>query len=1023
MSSSSSSPAARGDDLATWLPQLGQFALECTDVEATLAKAVEVLERVLPGRRIGIARRRRVGHAVMAAGRGPGGVAIGSSVAVEDVDPAQGRRASSWHVAEIRAGGRPWGWIMVGAPAPVAPGRHGDDTPGVGPAPVQQVTAAFLPVLSAALRRDLMERGRAAVAEFGHFALRTADAVQVLRRSVEVVAELLDVPMSAVIRRVGPMDRVRLEQGVGPLAVPVGTEFTIAPAILAAWDRDEPLQVLDWTVDPRFHGRPALFGDDVGSTLSAPILLMQQRWGRLLVADTEMHPYGDVEQDLLRSLADIASGALERWATDRAHSAIAALGRRAQVSTPLPELCAHALEVLTDVVDATCAWITTVTPGRQGHVPQVSVVAAHGLASIQAGQTLRALDAAPGEDPSATLHRHLSRSTEVVEDWALARDNPHAERANATGIGASVSVALAVERRPWGRFTVGWSGPRRIGETHVELATALAHTLTSVIERHRVSRRQESLVDFGRFALETCDLTATFDRALEAATGAADAPMASLLRWVDDVGPMLEAMARRGPVDTEIGELHPVPRRLVDTLRERHVLETLVLEDGERPVRHDGASAPRSVLSVNILVGGRSWGRLQVLDDQPRAFSTAEIDAVQALAHVLSSALWRAQDEMRLVQRARDLQRALLPPLLPQVDGADVAARYVPAGGEEVGGDWYDVFTLGDDNIAVVIGDVEGHDSTAAAVMGQVRTVVRTLAGEGHSPAEVIRRAGQQVAGFTERLVSCCYLELHPRQRFATVVSAGHPLPWRLPRDTSPEPLVAGTGLLMGVTTGTAYEERTVLLATHDILLLFTDGLVDDFASARWAPAALLRRMTQSRHQDIDVLADDLVETAGPVSALRDDAALVLVRLTDRSAKDPATEEPDSVPVRVERALRPDARAAAAARLFVRDVLTRWGLDDVADSAVLAVSELATNVILHTTSQMTLCLHLTSPTTVWIGVGDDSSRPATPHRTGDQDVGGRGLMIVALLADAWGVDPSPSGGKTVWLTLSTATRS
>jgi serine phosphatase RsbU (regulator of sigma subunit) len=143
-----------------------------------------------------------------------------------------------------------------------------------------------------------------------------------------------------------------------------------------------------------------------------------------------------------------------------------------------------------------------------------------------------------------------------------------------------------------------------------------------------------------------------------------------------------------------------------------------------------------------------------------------------------------------------------------------------------VGGDWYDVLDLPHGGLALVMGDVEGHDSAAAAIMGQVRTVLSTYVAEGYPPAEILSRTSDFVASHTERLVSCCYVELHPNNAPSPASAPDTPAPWFSTPTTAPESCPS-TRLPLGVLPNPAYLEHTEVLLPGACLALVTDGLFD----------------------------------------------------------------------------------------------------------------------------------------------------------------------------------------------------
>ena len=238
---------------------------------------------------------------------------------------------------------------------------------------------------------------------------------------------------------------------------------------------------------------------------------------------------------------------------------------------------------------------------------------------------------------------------------------------------------------------------------------------------------------------------------------------------------------------------------------------------------------------------------------------------------------------------ALTLQRSLLP-VLPQVDGLDLAARYIPASDSaEIGGDWYDVLPLPDGSTGIAIGDVMGHDMRAAGAMGQLRSVLRSYAWEGYGPAEVLDRLNQLVCGLgMAQLATCVYARLEPgRQETPTTLrwsNAGHPPPILQHPNGHVEVLTDASNILIGVATGNrSIHER--ISARRDLppgstLLLYTDGLVEDRDQDIDAKILALSRTLGSAATDmsVDHLADLITATAG-ASRLNDDQCLLIVRI------------------------------------------------------------------------------------------------------------------------------------------------
>lgn len=223
------------------------------------------------------------------------------------------------------------------------------------------------------------------------------------------------------------------------------------------------------------------------------------------------------------------------------------------------------------------------------------------------------------------------------------------------------------------------------------------------------------------------------------------------------------------------------------------------------------------------------------------------------------------------------LQRTALPDRLPDVPGLELAAHYEPAAGAQpVGGDWYDAFLLDGGLLGVVIADVSGHGLDAAAYMLQVRNVVRALAVEHTRPEVVLERANHVVSqlGDQSLFATCCYAVVDPATGAMSWASAGHFAPLLV--DDDPAYLPTEVGPPLGVQAGAHFPASTVELAPGDLLVLFTDGLVEDRARPIKACLEdLALASIDARDQTMRDAVDHLVASAGDRS---DDLALVCLR-------------------------------------------------------------------------------------------------------------------------------------------------
>ncbi|WP_323379495.1 SpoIIE family protein phosphatase [Streptomyces durbertensis] len=287
---------------------------------------------------------------------------------------------------------------------------------------------------------------------------------------------------------------------------------------------------------------------------------------------------------------------------------------------------------------------------------------------------------------------------------------------------------------------------------------------------------------------------------------------------------------------------------------------------------------------VPLIASGRQVGSCILGFDRQRVFGAEERASLTALGGLVAQALERARLFDMESALARGLQRGLLPRRFPEVPGMAVTARYLPGTqGMEIGGDWYDVLTS-ERGVALCIGDVEGHNVAAAAVMGQLRSAVAALAGAGLPPQEVMRRVNRQLADAESGLfASCCYVEWDRSSGEATMVRAGHLPPVLCHPDGRTEVVDAPGGILLGVLPDAEYPALTFPFAPGDLLALYTDGLVEEPGEdVEHGIDALRTRLAHTAAASLDELADRLVGEARRATDRPDDIALLLALLPPR---------------------------------------------------------------------------------------------------------------------------------------------
>ncbi|MFJ4467665.1 SpoIIE family protein phosphatase [Streptomyces sp. NPDC089424] len=298
--------------------------------------------------------------------------------------------------------------------------------------------------------------------------------------------------------------------------------------------------------------------------------------------------------------------------------------------------------------------------------------------------------------------------------------------------------------------------------------------------------------------------------------------------------------------------------------------------------RHRGRSA---WAFLPLTASGRLIGSLVLSYDQERPFPPAERALLTSLAGLIAQALDRARLYDTKHALARTLQQGLLPHTLPHIPGLEVAARYLPAGhGMDIGGDFYDLIHPAPTTAVAVIGDVQGHNPTAAALMGQVRTAVHSYATTGTAPDEVLACTNRLLTDLdTELFTSCLAVELCLTHHRARLACAGHPPPLLRHPDGHTDVLRATPGLLLGIDSDADYLSTEIALPPGAVLALYTDGLVElPGVDIDETIDALARHLARTRAQDLDELADALVEHAERSAPRHDDIALLLVSPTAR---------------------------------------------------------------------------------------------------------------------------------------------
>ncbi|MEH0473833.1 SpoIIE family protein phosphatase [Streptomyces sp. B21-097] len=361
---------------------------------------------------------------------------------------------------------------------------------------------------------------------------------------------------------------------------------------------------------------------------------------------------------------------------------------------------------------------------------------------------------------------------------------------------------------------------------------------------------------------------------------------------------------------------------------------------------------------------------------------------------------------------AETLQDSMLPHIPPRMAGCDLATRYLPGtllG--RVGGDWFDSVKLPGARTALVVGDVMGHGLNSAAMMGQLRTAVQTMAALDLPPAQLLRNLDDlaQRLGDTY-LATCLYAVYDPIAGELVLANAGH-IPPVLVRaaDGRSELLDLPTGAPIGVG-GVPFEAVRVRVAPGDRLVMCTDGLVEMRGEDIGVGLAALCESAAHPAASMDDACDTIVRALAATFSgaghgdRKDDVALLMARLGGIA--------PDDV---AEWRLALDPAEVARARAAVREQLHGWGLGPLAEPAELMVSELVTNAVRHS-RRRPVALRLVRGDALLCEVEDDDHELPNLLSAGPGDEAGRGLRVVSALAREWGAS-STADGKSVWFEL------
>jgi serine phosphatase RsbU (regulator of sigma subunit)/anti-sigma regulatory factor (Ser/Thr protein kinase) len=487
------------------------------------------------------------------------------------------------------------------------------------------------------------------------------------------------------------------------------------------------------------------------------------------------------------------------------------------------------------------------------------------------------------------------------------------------------------------------------------------------------------------------------------------------------------------------------------------VVTDLDLQPGPAPSAQSMAAAREAGLTSVVaaplyargeLLGVMSLALSRLTDREDRNYGAADRDLIGAIASRVAVAI----DNSMLFETERAtalaFQKSLLPQVIPDLDGLEVACRYVPAKPLEtqgqgiqtqVGGDWYDIIPLAAGRVGIVIGDVEGRGARAAAIMGQLRAALRAFAQDEKPPADIMRKldewcrslapadeAGAPLAG-DPPTASCIYMIYDAWSRELTFANAGHDAPLMITGGQSRQLEFRHKGVLLGVRGKgirglPTYKEQTIVVPPGAILVFYTDGLTDRRTRADGSGHYTEDEAVQMLQQAVRAVAAsgdaDAVATAAEFAVpgdIDDDMAILVVK---SSAAELAF---------IERSFPAEPIMVSEARRLAAQTFGSWGMAaEQVELACLLVSEVVTNAVLHasvTPSPGRILEFDLDPVIMSAPVGLRRAPDPVPARTGagpGPGVPGPGVPVQGCAVPGWddGVaEPGRSGPREFRLRL------
>ncbi|MFJ2610453.1 SpoIIE family protein phosphatase [Streptomyces sp. NPDC091279] len=526
------------------------------------------------------------------------------------------------------------------------------------------------------------------------------------------------------------------------------------------------------------------------------------------------------------------------------------------IGSPAPDdldgLLQRTVERARDMLDGDSAFLLLATDDET----ELEVRASTGLPSARQRFARVPVEAGPGRYGSARMP--------AVHDDLMAVPGA-VPLLNGTGMRAVVTVPLKVEGRLTGSLGVAAESPGRYSNEEALRLQFAADRIALAVESARLGELERLRRGSLSFLVEASDLLAgTLDRDQTLAL-MAQMTVPTLATWcavytiadqasepylsyvlhedeelIDGIKSLLSKISPPEPVPTPGARVWAAPGEVAHQAALRSSMRSLGLSGGPTPQLSSGIGPTLATASavggetvvLPLVARNRVIGMLTLGKPTDEHFRQEILELAEDLSRRAALALDNARLYSERTMISQSLQRSLLPPELPVIDGVEVEVIYRAAGeGNEVGGDFYDLFPISDGAYGFAIGDVCGTGPNAAAVTGLARHALRLLAREGLSGPAVLERLNSAILdeGARSRFLTLLYGELRPQEDGSAelkVVCAGHPLPLRLRQDGTVEP-AAEPQPLLGVMEDLELYEQRVTLDPGDVLLCVTDGVTE----------------------------------------------------------------------------------------------------------------------------------------------------------------------------------------------------